>query len=112
MTDSQRYWPGMAAICWKHKTDLATGRLSSRVAVCEGLGLVGEVIADGPAFLTAHYPDGRGLSLRLPGKGTKKGLTQALVAIYGEDPAHLPTPDELAQRWQAWMEGRLPVSGG
>lgn len=106
-----RSWPGMAALEWKLETDIATGRPSSRTARCTGLGLVGEVVADGPAFLTAHYPDGRGLLLRLPGKGTKSGLLTALSAIYGEEPGELPTRDQLADRWQAWMEGRRSVLG-
>lgn len=105
----ERLWPGTAACWWENKTDPISGKIRSRLLLAPGLGPIAEVIVDGPAFVIGQHPDWQALSRRLPGRGTKAGAFNAVEGIYGSQPGHLPTRDDFALRWQAWMEGR-PLS--
>lgn len=106
----ERKWLGALALVWYDKVHPTTAILISRQLSMEGLGPIAEVMPDGIAFVVGQHPDGKGLLMRLPGKGGKRAALNAVTAIYGAEPGLLPTAEEFIGRWQEWMEGSRKAS--
>lgn len=92
----ERSWPGIEACTWSQ------GGNDSRVMTADGIGTVAQLIGN-RGLLTEQMPEGRGLFLEL-GKVSKDKASEAVRAVYGDQPGPLPSREEINRRLKNWRE--------